>query len=186
MDIKEEICGSRGHDTQPNGRTDSRNSNAIVELFSELPPEAFWLRTGLVERQVSSTVWQTRKMILTAAEVLLIKAGSDTIVERMPIRSVVFAGHAKPELNTDQESTPSGWRSESTKSLDRGGSFGGLPLPAGDSATHFAFELRLASAAGADRRGRSCLARVGTAAERDAWLAAILAAVRVFASLCRA
>jgi hypothetical protein len=199
--------------TQPNGRPKGRsrkeraglvNSGASgsFELFSVLPPEAAWLRTGLVERQISATVWQSRKMILTAVEVLFVKADSDAIVDRLPISSVVFVGSVNLASATSQDAAKPKPKpvNNANSSLKRWGSLpnllagAGVPAPAADGApgatgggggasaapgadVHFAFEIRL-SAAGDDGRGRSYFARVDAPDERDAWVAALLDAVR--------
>ena len=64
------------------------------ELFSKLPPESEWLRSGMVERQTSiaDAVWQPRLIVLTATDVLFAKADSDAIVDRLPLRSISFVG----------------------------------------------------------------------------------------------
>ncbi len=65
-----------------------------VELFSKLPPESEWLRSGMVERQTSmvDAVWQPRLIVLTATDVLFAKPDSDAIVDRLPLRSITFVG----------------------------------------------------------------------------------------------
>ncbi len=132
-------------------------------------------------------------MILTGLEVLFLKADSDSIVDRLPISSIAFAGQVNLANTTEQEAAKSGWIAKSASTLKRWGSMPSLlssASAAGDSMEgaaaaaaapaddgHFAFEIRLVSA-GDDGRGRSYFARVGSAEERDAWVAAIFDAVR--------
>jgi hypothetical protein len=172
----------------------NRQGSRQFELFSQLPPEGAWIRTGLVERNLSATQWQLRRMILTSLEVLFIKTDSDTVVDRLSMETIVFVGQVN--LAGSVEEPRGSWMTQaSSKNLTRRGSVldllaGGQPAAAGDTlrrdsseeggdgfaAGKFALEIRV-DAAGEEGRTRSYFARVGTAEERDAWVAAVQATV---------
>ena len=177
---------------------------STLELFSTLSPEIPWIRSGVVERQLSATVWQPRRMILTATEILFVQTDSDVVVDRLPLSSVVFAGQVNLANSTEQDQTKSSWMAQaSMKNVKRRGSVadllaGGPPAANGDSASTaseeqpgsvaaasaggpFAFEIRMETTA-ADARTRSYFARVATAEDRDAWVAAVVDAVRAVRS----
>ena len=68
------------------------NKGPNLEIFSQVPHRSAWLREGLVERQLSVTVWQPRRMILTSKEVLFVKESSSAVVDRLPLRAITFIG----------------------------------------------------------------------------------------------
>jgi hypothetical protein len=70
------------------------------ELFAKLPPESTWLRSGIVERQTSiaDAVWQPRLIVLTDDAVLFAKPDSDSVVDRLALRSITFVGQVLTEL----------------------------------------------------------------------------------------
>jgi hypothetical protein len=135
-------------------------------------------------------------MILTSLEVLFIKTDSDTVVDRLGMETIIFVGQVN--VAGSVEEPRASWLTQaSSKNLTRRGSVldllaGGQPAAAGDTlrrdssedggdgissaAGKFALEIRV-EAAGEEGRTRSYFARVGTAEERDAWVAAVQAAV---------
>ena len=68
--------------------------DSSLELFAKLPPESSWLRSGIVERQTSiaDAIWQPRLIVLTADSVLFAKPDSDSVVDRLALRSITFVG----------------------------------------------------------------------------------------------
>ncbi len=66
----------------------------VLGAFATLPPQETWLRSELVERQTVSTerVWLPRMMILTQDAVIFAKEGSDVILDRFPLKNIIFIG----------------------------------------------------------------------------------------------
>ncbi len=69
----------------------------VLGAFATLPAKETWLRSELVERQTVSTdrVWLPRLMILTSDAVIFAKEGSDVILDRLPLKNIIFIGKVR-------------------------------------------------------------------------------------------
>jgi hypothetical protein len=168
-----------------------RVSGDSFQIFSKLPAQKLWLRSGIVERQTSATdfVWQQRMMILTEEAVIFSKLETDAVVDRLPLRNITFVG--KVDRRQDALPEQEKWGSFTRKKKRRKNSTTALFTPAARPtlaadgsgtasmrAGGFALEIRTA----AEDRERSYFFRTDTMDAREMWLTHILDAVRAAAA----
>jgi hypothetical protein len=74
----------------------------VLGAFATLPPKETWIRSELVERQTVSTdrVWLPRLMILTSDAVIFAKEGSEIILDRFPLKNIIFIGKVRNQPRT--------------------------------------------------------------------------------------
>ena len=135
-------------------------------LFSKLPAKESWVRHGVVERQTvaADISWNPRLMVLTNSDIYFARPETNIVVDRIPIKEVVFIG----EVDQGKLPEPKERKSKNVRAVVK---FSSAELQDGIKDT-FAFEVKT-SASG---RERSYFSRVSTSDQREEWVKDIKAA----------